>query len=259
MESITTLYINSKNISNGNINNFNYQLVNGINNCEAFYVKSVTVPYSEFVTIAQPIAGGNATFQLYTGISPTLTVSLVPGNYTALQAALLLQTAINTAIGNTDNTVTYNANTYQFTITQGLQDFQLLWLTTSNNLPGQSVNYTFGFSGDTAVPGSGNQVSNIASNMNGNSQNYYIRSRALSLDGSISYFQNLKDNIIYQIPINVGTGGVLVHQDQNASWIALRDSNISMIDLALIDDFGNYVNTQGLNWTITIAIRIRNI
>jgi hypothetical protein len=255
MDSITTLYINSKNANVANISNFNYELINGINDCVAFYVKSVTIPYSEFVTIAQPIGGGNATFNLYTGIGPGDTVSLTPGNYTALQAGLLLQNAIQTAVGNTDITVTYNANTYQYTIAGGLQEFQLRWLSTSNNLPGQSVNYTFGFTGDTAVPGSGNQISNIAANMNGNSQNYYIRSRALSLGGCYSYFQNQKDNIIYQVPINVGTGGVLVHQDQNASWIYLSNSNISTIDLSLIDDFGNYVNTQGLNWTIAIVIK----
>ena len=133
MENITKIYINSKDLSSGTISNFNYHLPQGIGECTAFYVQTVAIPYSEFVTIAQPANGGNATFTLYTGFGGD-TVSLVPGNYTAAQAAILLQTAINTAVGNTDNTVTYNPNTYKFTITQGLQNFSLQWLSTSNNL-----------------------------------------------------------------------------------------------------------------------------
>jgi hypothetical protein len=257
MENITKIYMNSKDLSSGIIGNFSYQLPQGIGQCTSFYVQTVAIPYSEFVTIAQPIGGGNATFNLYTGIGPGDTVSLTPGNYTALQAGLLLQNAIQTAVGNTDITVTYNANTYQYTIAGGLQEFQLRWLSTSNNLPGQSVNYTFGFKGDTAAPGSGNQISNIAANMNGTSLNYYIKSSTLTLGGSYSYFQDAKDSVICQVPINVGSGGVLTYEDPVGQFVPLRNSDIYSIDIQLVDDYGNIVNTQGLNWTMTLVIKNR--
>lgn len=251
-ESITTIYINSKDIQSGNSSNFNYMLPIGISNATAYYVKQVSIPYSDYTTFAYPMPGFSALNFALTDTGGTHIGTFPTGNYSAFAAGVILQNELNSASSSSNYSVTYNANTYTYTIeTLDSTVFSLIW--GSGQYPGQQVYYTFGFTGNL----SGHSIyfsPNVAS-ASGQSYNYYIKSSALTLNGSYSYFGGQKDNVIAAVPINASPGGLIQYNNQVNDWIPLRNINLTNIDIQLVDDFNNPINLLGLNWTMTIVIR----
>jgi hypothetical protein len=254
MQSITTIYINSKDATTGTGTNFKYRLPQGINDSHSFFVKNVCIPFSSLVTVYPPISGGTVNF-IVTTPAGTYVASMMPGNYSAYQAGVNLQSALNIATGDPTNfTVTYNAYNYTYTITNNLaQIFTIQW-NTVNQVTGQEVYYTYGFN-NVELMGATSYTSPNASTSSGTSYNYYVRSSALTVDGCYSYYQTKKDNIICQVPLNTGPGGLILYEDINPTWLSLRASNLSQIDIQLVDEYNNLVNLQGLDWTITLVIR----
>jgi len=258
MQSITTIYINSKDLSTGSPTRFVYQLINGINECDGFYIKNIIIPFSSYVSIYPPYDTTSVNFQLV-DIEGVHVVTLIPGNYTAFQIATDLQNALNTASGTTFYQVLYNANTYSYTITRtDSTDFDINWQnSTTSQLPGQSIYYTFGFSNN--LFGASVYNSTQVATASGTSTSYLIRSRALAIDGCYSYFQRQIDNVICEVPLNASPGGLILYEDENPAWIALRNININQIDLELMDQYGNDILLNGLNWTATICIRNKSV
>lgn len=259
-ETITTLFINSKDANSGSATNFTYNLPQGIGNIVSYYVKNVTIPFSQYVSIYRGVYFGNETigtnsyFQLV-DTSGTWNVILTPGNYNASQLATLLQNALNmaTAIAGNPYTVAYNSSTYKYTISSSGGAFTLNWQI-NNNAPGQYAAYSFGFP-NVQSTGAALYLSPNVANLNGSSLNYYIRSSTLTLGNSYSYFQDIKDTVVIQVPINVPPGSYILYKNDNPDFINLSDATVRTIDIQLVDEYGNIVNLNGLNWNVTLVFK----
>jgi hypothetical protein len=261
MESVTTIYINSKDRETGSISNFRYTLTNGINNCKGYYIKYATIPFSQYVSLYKPKTGNTINLNFSDAGGSYILHLGPPGNYTANQLATLLQSALNAASSYQVYSVSYNVNTYQFTISVptviGASGFTIDF-SSANTSPGQNPSYSFGFQ-PVSSSSTGSTpyvlVSTQAANLNGPSLNYYIRSSSFTSDGSYSYFENQKDVVICQIPINVAPSGVLTFEDEIGEFIPLRNINMSYISVELIDDYGNNIDTNGLDWELTYVVK----
>jgi hypothetical protein len=256
--SITTIYINSKDAASGTINNFSYILPQGIPVATEYYISSVSVPFSQYVTVYKPITGTFAQFRMMDSGGP-FTVSIPPGNYSAYALATVVQEAIQTGSGNSNYLVLYNANTYSYSILNSTLGFtfSILWGSTSNQHPSQNISLSLGFPVED-LTGGGEYNSTQAATSSGTSYNYYIKSQCLTLNGSYAYFNGVKDSVICQVPINASTGGLIQFVNPIGEWIPLRAINLNNIDVQLVDDYNLPIDTNGLNWTFTLFIRNRS-
>lgn len=252
MSSITTFYFNSKDRTSGEINAPMFSFPTGISEAKSYYIKNVSIPFSSYVSIYP--ATGNSSTVLFAISDPSglHNVALTSGNYGASALATLLQTALNTAVGGNSYTVTYNMNTYRYTITNNASaNFTLYW-DVVNQVRGHEIFYTYGFSGQ--LTGSSTYVSTQAATASGTSYNYYIKSQALTMGKSYSYFQNRTDSVVITVPLNVPTTGLIQYNDQLGQRIPISNTNINTVDFRLCDDYGHLVNLNGLDWTITLVV-----
>jgi hypothetical protein len=259
--SITSLYINSMNLSSGTITNFTYNLPIGLVNVTDYYIKSVSIPFSSLVSIYPPNSPtGDVSFTIVSGFG-TDTVHMGFGeNTTSENLATILQNALNTATGSSNFTVIYNSTNYKYTISSLAGGFTLYWQRGAiNQLNGQSVALSYGFSDlvPLGVVPLTSYTSTQAATSSGTSYNYYLKSCALTLDGSYSFFMDRRDTVLLNIPINTGPSGLIQYLDPIGQWIHSRGINLYSIDIELVDEYGNDVNLQGLNWDINIVFKNR--
>jgi len=253
MANLTTIYLNSKDLSSGVISNFIYNLPQGIVNNAAYYVKNVSIPFTQFVTIYKNMSGSSNVNLAISDTNGIHNATLSAGNYNATSLANALQTAMNAATTLTNPyTVTYNQNNYTFTIASNAGDFLVYWATTLQ-YPSQNLALNMGFSSSATLTGATSYTSQLSSQLSGTSLNYYVKSGTLTLDGSYSYFQNVKDTVIATVPINQVTGGYLEYQNNNPNFIPLLSSNIYSLDIQLVDDYNLPVDLNGCNWTISLV------
>lgn len=251
MSNLTTIYINSKDRSTGTSTQFNYLLPLGVNDASSFYIKNVSIPSSSYVSI-YPSSDGAPILFVLSDPSGLHNVSVTAGNYSASALATLLQSALNVAVGSVDYTVSYDINTYRYTISNNSSsNFTLFW-DQVNQRNGQKVFLTYGFAG--RLDGASSYTSTQVASASGTSYNYYIKSQAFTLDKSYSYFQDKKDSVILSVPINVGPSGLIQYNDNLGRPIQLIKSNINSLDIALYDDYNNLVDLNGLEWTLTVVL-----
>lgn len=260
MNNQSVLYINSKDRSNGVVNNFNYNLPVGINDAYSYYVKNVVIPFSAYVSVyPQNDTQSYVVFIMQTSTGESHNVSLPPpGNYTANQLAAAIQSDYNSTFTSNQITVTYNSNTNKFTFAYASGTAtQIKIYYSSNNNEGQEIMRTLGFPtvGSSALAGS--LTSTYAANLTG-PLNYFLQSSCFTVGDCVSFFQNTQSSTILQIPVVVNPGGIIYYENPINDFIPLRKKNLNNIDLSLVDDYGNPVLLNGLDYSITIVISNRN-
>lgn len=252
-----TLYINSKDRANINnpSTNFTYNIFPlGVYNATSFFVKSASIPLSNYVTVYPPISGTNQTFEI-TNFLNTYTIPVPAGNYTAQQLATTIQNAINALVSPTVFGVLYNTNTNTFEITTTLSS-DINFTVNNAAYPYQSLGSVMGFRDINHNPIDTGSISAITSPFEASLSGplcYYIKSNTLSVSTN-SFFQKNKSNVICSIPNNQGPFSVLAFLNPAPIYEPLFNVSISQLDFQLVDEYGNEIILND-DWVITISIQ----
>lgn len=253
MNNKSVLYINSKDRDSGTTSNFTYNIYN-VGDCYSYYIKNVTIPFSEFVTVYKAKDDPNDPYFLANG-QP---IYVPAGNYPANVLATLIQTQLNSVLLPLTFNVTYDLYQYLFRIeeTSGPTAFTLNFTNQNNKADYQTIGSILGF--DNTVYGPATGISSVRTARLSGPQNYFLQSSALNIGSCVSFFGKQQSNTILQIPINSQTGSYIVYENAQLDWYPLRRKDIQHLDFRLVDDFGYEVDLNGLEYTITVVISNRN-
>lgn len=246
----TLLIINSKDRNDGDSGNFNYIFQVPFTKIRNFKINKIVIPYSFYATVNQQI--------VITSPSIGGTINVPAGNYTADSLATTLEGLINSSFPIITCSITYSSITDKYTFTGALPySISSLGLIPPNN----NLMYQLGLTSlsgvQTVLPQSANFVSTYCANLSGTCC-LYVSSNALRLFSNSS-FQNMRSNIIQVVPIQVNSFNYIVWQNSVPTYYQQDEYVLNQIDLRLIDDFGNTINLNGLDWSIEIEISGPNI
>jgi hypothetical protein len=258
MSNTVTLYINSKDRNNlsSRQTSFLYNLFPlGITNVSSFYVKSVCIPITNYVTVYPPSNGTSSqTFNFNNGISYTITIPV--GNYTAPQLASEVQTQINAVTSPDIYSVTYSSTTNLFTIA-GTPSFTVNFTIGNFSYPYQSIGSVMGFRLNDSfhTPGifTGSSVTAPYEASLSGPLNYYVQSNTLTVNTN-SFFQAQKSNVICSLPNTAPPFGVITYVNPDPIFEPLFNIKFSQVDLRLCDEYGNEPILND-DWTISLVFR----
>lgn len=237
----TLLIVNSKDRLSGTSSDFNYQIkYYGKEEVQSYRIGKITIPYS-FYNIKQQF------FRFYYNGSPS-NVDIPAGNYSAQSLATYLTNEISNSIPATV-TVTYSSITNKFTVvvpTPNTFYFDFIDFTAFQ----YSLYRALGFPKITTVASS--YTSPNCANLNA-SDNLYIFSQALSFY-TPSIFQTQRANIIQLVPILVNPFNFIFYENQQQIDFPTNFQTISTFDVKLVDDYGQTVDLNGLDWTFEIQL-----
>lgn len=236
------IHINSKDRNLGSLSasDFNVNIGQGLY-LDQIQLDAVQIPYTYY-----NVNSTNNTLVInWNSSNTTLTIS--PGNYTLSQ----LGTALNSAVGTINSNITCTLNSIQWTFTFS---FSAASPSTGQLILSQStINRLIGFPSTTDTT---------------NSSNLTSTSVALLLDQAFLFINidGVGDNIIsstngnkytFYVPVSVVGGEMLVYQtdlDQNQVLKVNQPVKYSSLHVRLYDNFGNILNLNGSDWSMTIKI-----
>jgi hypothetical protein len=82
-----------------------------------------------------------------------------------------------------------------------------------------------------------------------------INSTALSTNVYDSYGMSMSSNIA-SIPVNVPSFGLIDYVNNSNAFPILRAHTVTFVDIQIYDEDNNFINFNGINWTITIQLNI---
>lgn len=238
------LYLNSKYATlkpNNGDTGFTYFEFPLITLPDGFYVYlsliSATIPYSFY-----SINVNNNGLHIVDNAANEYTFNVEPGNYNIYQ----LIEAILAELGG-DWSMTYNAvtNKVTFTIDPLLSDGFTIY-------SDGTLNHALGFSStDNTVSVDGSATSTQGINLN------QIRAINIEIDmqsPSVNVAQPLNQNILATIPVAVQPYGMIVWSNTNGFRINMLCEQMNMIKVKFIDNQGNLINMNGVNWQATLQL-----
>lgn len=198
---------------------------------------SATIPYSFY-----SINVNNNGLHIVDNAANEYTFNVEPGNYNIYQ----LIEAILAELGG-DWSMTYNAvtNKVTFTIDPLLSDGFTIY-------SDGTLNHALGFSStDNTVSVDGSATSTQGINLN------QIRAINIEIDmpsPSVNVAQPLNQNILATIPVAVQPYGMIVWTNSNGFRINMMCEQMNMIKVKFIDNQGNLINMNGVNWQATLQL-----
>jgi hypothetical protein len=166
------------------------------------------------------------------------TVTITPGNYTITQ--LIAELTTNTPA---EYEYTYTPKINKMSVYNTTHNFQILSTTTMWELLGLQKNTVVTSTFKTY------HFPNCV-NMSG------LKCVNIHLDNvntkSISSFTKTISTIIGNIPVDVNSSGVVSYNLSNAYEIPIPINSLDYINIGLRDDLGNYIENNGIHWSITL-------
>lgn len=194
---------------------------------------SATIPYSFY-----SFNNNNSSLSLEDASGNTYNFQVPNGNYNIYQ----LRTAILGELGGGWD-ICYNSVTNKITIINSTMDF---------SMNPASMNHAIGFSETETLFSSGNQLtSSQCINLN------QIRAINMEIDmptSTMNVAQPLNQNILATIPVVSQPYGMIQYENTNGFRINMFCSQMSMIRVKFVDNQGNLINMNGVNWQATLQI-----
>ncbi len=244
----TLLYVDSQDITVGDVNNFKvYTNNSGISDVLEYAVQDITIPFTW-----NTIRTGRDTIQWTASVDGVLIISLNPGNYTATDLATELTTAMNAVSTAGTYTVTYDSITQGFDITVAGDTIRIL----QTDLDASNLWDELGFT-EPYTLAANTQISVSAVNITGDNRLYVTSSTLANTDSYESTENNLLEkslNIATAI-VDVNPGGIVQDKKNEMVWRHWPDANITNFDLQLRHSNGDLVDLRGRYWQITIVLR----
>jgi hypothetical protein len=198
-------------------------------------LQSAVIPYSFY-----SINSTNNTLIVYSN-STTYTVVVPEGNYNITQ----MITALLNGLGGLFS-ITYNSITNKITITNTTYDFTIKKEGT--------INHALGFLEKTDTSSiSRTLTSTYIVNLN------QIRAVNVEIDMptyNINVAQKLNQNILATIPVVTQPFGMIYYENNNNFRINMWDCKIDSIRIKMIDNYGNLISFNGVNYQLTLQIDI---
>jgi hypothetical protein len=223
-------------------------------NCGTHQSIVVSLNSCEFPMSFYGLNERNSTLNWYEGISPLLTLNIAYGNYNAYQLANYLSinmTAVSASTGlSWVWSVTYDIITNKFTFSQtgGTWIFDFTNSDSPNiQLGYEPISYTLGVS-PLFTSTSPNCI-----NINGTDQALYVRTQMTSISAIESISKQYSD-ILQKVPISAPPNAILYFIPGTGSGVPslLQTKNIPVINVRITDDQNRLINTNGLNFTLSI-------
>lgn len=82
-----------------------------------------------------------------------------------------------------------------------------------------------------------------------------FNSSALSTNVYDSYGMSISSNIA-SIPVNVPSFGLIDYFNQSNGFPKLKTNIVTFVDIQILDEDNNFINFNGVNWTLTIQLNI---
>lgn len=241
----TLLIVNSKDRLSGTSSNFNYQIkYYAKEEVQSYRIGKITIPYS-FYNLKR------ATAEFYYNNVFYTYVDVPAGNYTAQSLATLIQTQLASGPSLVPITFTYSSTLNKFTCTVPAGNTFYFNFLDINPEFEYSLYRALGFPKTTPVSTTDYTSLNCA-NLN-SSDNLYIFSQALSFY-TPAIFQTERNNVIQVVPILVNPFNFIFYENQQQIDFPTDFQTISTFDVKLIDDYGQVVDLNGLDWTFEIQL-----
>ena len=183
-------------------------------------------------------------------LSSVVTTTIPVGNYTANS----LITAIKTAIGNVNLTITISAINGKLTFTH-----TTLPITIYNDFK-YSIGSILGF------PANSINVANVSNVLVADYQLnllgikvLQVRSGTLSMN-NISSVQGGHTTLLSSIPVSAVPFGMIDYKDVGNNLITITNPTLDDLDLDIIDgESGEYINFNNQDWCITLVLHIHRL
>lgn len=201
-------------------------------------VQNAQIPVSMYTVDVQ----NNVFNYRISGINFNIQVS--PGNYTFNT----LTTVMTTLFAINSHTFTYalNRNTNVMTLTYTSAG-------TWQEIQPSSIYYILGFEPDTTYTIVSNTITfpglfNVI-----NPKKLKIFSTYLAIE-SYDSVGSSTTNLIETISVNASSFGLILYENLDSSYGHLRASYLSTIDIQIRDELNNFINFNGVDWTMTIVL-----
>lgn len=247
---IHTILINSKNRTSGTSHKFAIGLKNGITYVDSFAIGAIKIPKSYY-----NVTSLNNRFRFVDSTATTHDLTLAAGNYDITQ--LITWLSVNMNIVSTD---TYHFNLNQLTNKLDVSTAAGSWsldFTIDNNM-----SVLLGFDNqiyESSVNSIGEQgITAVNSPSLDRTDRIHIICNEIHRDNyhfnDTLGFGNILDTVIDNAPFG---GYVTKEQDFNIFYNLPSVNFISSMYFRLVDDNGNDLDLNGLDWTIEIHIRVK--
>lgn len=197
---------------------------------------SATIPYSFY-----SFNDNNSSLSLQDSVDD-FNFSVPNGNYNIYQ----LKTAILDELGGGWD-MSYNAVTNKVTISNSTVDF---------SMNPASMNHALGFSETDILHSTDRQLtSSQCINLN------QIRAINMEIDmptTTLNVAQPLNQNILATIPVVCQPYGMIQYENPNAFKVNMYCEKMNMIRVKFIDNQGNLINLNGVNWQATLQIDVQS-
>jgi hypothetical protein len=234
------IYLNSRyateTIDNNPANSIYYLPVIEIPDGHHIYLslQNASIPYSFY-----SITADDNTFNWgLTGLNPMQTYYVQPGNYNITQLIDVIQAAMGASYS-----VSYSVITSKILITHTSSDFIIY--------PG-TINHALGFSKTTSTTSTANLLyGRDCVNLN--------QIRALNIECNyptynINVAQAYNQNILATIPVYVAPFSIISYTNPNNFRINLYVNKLEQIQIRIIDNNGQLVNLNGINYQMTLQL-----
>jgi hypothetical protein len=219
--------------------NFTWSFNKNINRVSEILIKSVQIPFSFYVI--------NSTNNYFIINSTTITIS--NGNYTATSLILELINKINAGIGG-NTVITYSSQTLKLTISN---DNNIQIRAHNPGVTNSPLSKLLGFLVDSLS----NTTIIADSAMNISGPNYIsIDSQFLTrpIQNKTLYSDDNLQTSLLAVPVHTSFGDIITLEPNLPIRLNYKISiNTSdIIDIKLLDEFGNIINLNGLDWAMQI-------
>lgn len=238
--------INSKNRRNPlteTSHNFTFSFNNNVTRITEIMIERVEIPFSFYVI--------NSTNNVLTFNSGVDSITLTPGNYTATTLINEMTTKLAVAFAGQSPTVTFSSSTYKLTIGK-TSAFKVDCIA---DIPTSTASYLLGFRVSSATATS--VVADSAINISG--PNYILISSAFltkPIQHKMLYSDSSYQNNFWAVPLSASPGDTILESPNMPIRLNSKTTikSTDIIDVQLYDDSGNYLNLNGLDWSIQLIL-----
>lgn len=210
-----------------------FAIVPAINRAVSVRLDKISIPFTWY-----SINSHNNVF-VFTESGTTYTITIAPGNYTAVSLASAIKSLIAATAAVLTYDVSFDDNTGKFTISAGGNFI----------INGGSTAFTAhvptGFA-TTTIAASSHTSDNVVILT---TRCVYVRSNKLGGQ----YFQGNQSNIVARVPVDVSRYEVLNYRNKELSYESPQ-SSISRFDLYITDESGNVLDLNGASFDFSLNI-----
>jgi hypothetical protein len=151
----------------------------------------------------------------------------------------------------------FNANGHTFTISlnqsTGVITMTYTGVGTWNSIQPSSSFNILGFNQNTVYTITGNTITmpNLLNLIGIKKLKIYSQNLAIDSYDSVN---NSTNSLIETISVYVPGFSLIVYNNIDSTYGHLKTAYLSTIDIQIKDEFGNYVNFRGIDWTMTIVL-----